>query len=412
MYSLITGGMRSGKSYLMAKRVLKAIDEGRPVVTDLQLNVIDCPHLYKWEWSALTEEFQTEEERFKRYPYLGMGGVYYALDEGWKGLKSGDRTISNNIQLMSFFREHAQFLDENGISNDIDLIVQNFKGLNAQIRELADVTILCLKPKAVGMKNMSINYYVDGAWSSLRPPKGSNKDLILKTDRIFLSPEIYKCYNSHAKTQAKDGINKGGFDKEGINSSGQTVFHSWKFRGLVLFIFAMGYFFYSSVVHMSRADSAFNKSPMAAVNNNKVQTNEKVSKVASNNLSSVNNASGDSGDRAKGMDRSPDRTKDVSGLGKDTNIELASRPSPDSDKGISPSTNWRLGTVINNKRTHEWFIYIVSTQGDIKRINADNCTHDEYANYECIIDNELITKSTGSKPSTGIISVPSLLSSK
>lgn len=177
MYSLLTGGFRSGKSYLMAKRVLDALANGRVVVTDLQLNVIDCPHLYKWEWSALTDVFNTEEERFERYPYLALGGVYYALDEGWKGLKSGDRTISNNLQLMSFFREHAQFLDDDGISNDIDLITQNAKGINAQLRELADVTILCVKPKAVGVKNMTINYYIDGAWPSLRPPRACSRKL-------------------------------------------------------------------------------------------------------------------------------------------------------------------------------------------------------------------------------------------
>ncbi|MDD1606080.1 MAG: zonular occludens toxin domain-containing protein [Methylococcaceae bacterium] len=409
MFELTTGGMRSGKSYRLTKLALEAIEQGRLVCTDIPLNIIDCPTLYQWEWTALTDVFATEQERFERYPYLAIGGVLYLLDEGWKGLKSGDRTIANNLQLMSFFREHGQFINEDGLSNDIVLCTQNFKSINSQLRELADKTVLCVKPTGIGVKNMSLNYHIDGAWGTLRPPRGSNKDLILKIDRVFLNPEVYKCYNSHAKTAAKDGINKGGFDKEGTQSN-ETVFHSWSFRfSIVVGLFAI-WFVANNV--MAFSDSL--QSPTKASTHerditshangikNPINLDAKETKDTADNLSLVNKSS-DSNDNRTG--HISDTLSTSSGNG------LSSSKSSDINQNSHLSDKWRVASVIQNKRTKDWFVYLVDNKGNLKRINPSLCTHDEFGQVECVMNGESVTKFSGSKVAK-TDGIPSIFASK
>ncbi len=413
MYQIVTGGMRSGKSYYLTKLALDAIEQGRVVCTDIPLNIEDCPHLYRWEWSALTDVFTTEQlsngERFHRYPYLALGGVLYLLDEGWKGLKSGDRTIANNIQLMSFFREHGQFINEDGLANDIVLCTQNFKSLNSQLRELADKTVLCVKPTGIGVKNMTINYHIDGAWAGLRPPRGSNKDLILKTVRVFLNPEVYKCYNSHAKTTAKDGINKGGFDKEGTVSTGQTVFHSWSFRLSMLFSII-------AIWVVSHNVLAFvNSQYKQPINQSIEATNDKSIKDVKNTADSVHDSdtsSSNDWDRTKGVDKLPDVSSGVSNSVVSTPNVLVGQQLPKNSKVIILSTDWRLASVIRNKRTKEWLIYIVDAKNHLTRIDPTLCTHDEFGQIECVMNNERITSTSGQKTETvATIPVPSIFTS-
>ncbi|MDD1608822.1 MAG: hypothetical protein LUQ18_10085 [Methylococcaceae bacterium] len=375
--------------------------------TDIPLNIIDCPTLYQWEWTALTDVFATEQERFERYPYLAIGGVLYLLDEGWKGLKSGDRTIANNLQLMSFFREHGQFINEDGLSNDIVLCTQNFKSINSQLRELADKTVLCVKPTGIGVKNMSLNYHIDGAWGTLRPPRGSNKDLILKIDRVFLNPEVYKCYNSHAKTVAKDGINKGGFDKEGTQSN-ETVFHSWSFRfSIVVGLFAIWFvannvMAFSDSLQSPTKASTHERDTTSHANGikNPVSLDAKETKDTADNLHGVSTTDVVLSSSRIGVATNGDKDRVLDG------VSLS-----DSNKNLVVSSFWRIASVIQNKRTKDWFVYLVDNKGNLKRINPSLCTHDEFGQVECVMNGETVTKFSGSKVAK-TDGIPSIFASK
>ena len=378
MFSLVTGGMRSGKTYLLTKLALSAIAQGRVVCTDIPLNVIDFPNLYKWEWSALTDIFDTNDQRVERYPYIDQGGVLYLLDEGWKGLKSGDRSISNNMQLMSFFREHGQCINDDGLANDIVLCTQNFKSLNAQIRELADVTILCVKPSGLGIKNMTLNYHIDGAWSSLRPPRAGNADLILKTDRLFLDPEVYKCYNSHAKTKAKNGINKGGYDREGTMSKGQTVFSSWSMRLAAVFVLFCFWFVPKTAMTL------INEQKGEKHESENVKVDIKKNVIPVDNLHSASITSLDN-------NIAPRHAKelDVRQLDDKKHTEVSNT------KPLS--SNWRIASVLTSKKTKKLLIYAVDSNGHVKRIDPGLCVNIGFDKaWSCQLDNELITQFSGS----------------
>ena len=385
----------------LTKLALDAIEQGRVVCTDIPLNIEDCPHLYRWEWSALTDVFTTEQlsngERFQRYPYLALGGVLYLLDEGWKGLKSGDRSIANNLQLMSFFREHGQFINEDGLANDIVLCTQNFKSLNSQLRELADKTVLCVKPTGIGVKNMTINYHIDGAWAGLRPPRGSNKDLILKTVRVFLNPDVYKCYNSHAKTTAKDGINKGGFDKEGTVSTGQTVFHSWSFRLSMLFsIIAIWVVSHNVLAFFDSQHKQPINQLIEATNDKSIMDTKEAKNTATDlHSSSITSIAVSGAARVSG-----------GAIGVLDGVSL-----PIVNKNLSLSSGWRVASVLRNTRTKEWLIYIADSKNHLTRIDPTLCTHDEFGQIECVMNNERITSTSGQKIEIASIPVPSLFTS-
>jgi hypothetical protein len=193
-------------------------------------------------------------------------------------------------------------------------------------------------------------------------------------------------YKSHK--YAPEGVT-GGYDKEGTVSN-SNIFQSFKFKVFIVFIVFISFVFYKSVSHLASADNKYLGD----------KKNEKTNMVSSN-IPNASNASDNSGNRAKGMDKSSkSQSKPV------TNNSVDERQLSNNDKGINISSNWRLASVIQNKKSKEWFIHIINNSGEIKRIAQSNCTHDEFGQYECMIDGEKITKFSGGNKS----GIPSIFS--
>lgn len=385
--------MGSGKTYSIAELIIKALESGRHVVTNVPLNIYDCPNLHVWDWDYISLDLTKESKAFKQNKYnYPSGGALYVFDEVWDKL-GVESKCSKNAWLMSFFREHRQFLDANGISNDIVLCSQDIESIHASLRRLFDETVLCVKPTQLGFKGSSVRYYIHGAWRGLDVPSGrAAKTKILKSDQIFFKPEIYNMYKSHK--YAPDGVT-GGYDKEGTVSN-TNIFQSFRFKYMLVFTIIIIVVFVKSMTYLfSDKNSYLNKK------DKEVKENVKKDNVVSDNLSNTSHASNNNGDRTGGMDKSSKpQSKSI------TNNGVDEQQVSKSNNAINISSVWRLGSVIQNKKTKEWFIHAINNNGQIKRLSPSNCTHDEFGQYECTVDNEKITKYSGGNSSA----IPSIFS--
>lgn len=365
---IVIGGMGAGKSYFCAKVAMDALNQGRVVCTNIPLNAVDYPNLYKFDWSSL--KCFNDEQIAADYPYLTMKGVLFILDEAWAGIPSGDRNLSSNLRLMSFFREHRQMVNEQGISNDIIIITQNSKSINTSIRELADRTILCIKPRSAGLNNVTVRYYIDGFWDSLRPPSGAKRDLILRAESAFLKPEIFAFYNSYVKSA--DSGTKGGYDKEGTAIKQPTVFQSWKFRiGLTVGVLCM-------INFISNFGTIFN--PKAAQAQTPIQTTQ-----AHND------------DHAVSMQNAtPSKTPEAQKPVEEKKPPEEKKPEqPEKTDKDNKSKTWRIASIVTNKKTGNLFIYAVDTKGHYQRLDDKTCKKADFNQWYCMLDNQIVTQYTG-----------------
>ena len=225
----IVGQPGSGKSYCATELILKAIETGRPIVTNMPLK-IEYEQLYKWEWSHLSEANVTQ------YP----AGSLYVLDECWRGegFSSSKKAGQLSERVMSFFKEHRHRVGDSGKTDDIILVTQSLGDITKTIRDLVETTIVCDKPSDIGLTSQSIRYYYRGGYTKLDLHTDNNS--FIKTERIKISPEVYKHYSSHTQ-KTDDSL----IAEEGTVIK-STLFQSFKFKGgAALFVFVLTYGIYS-----------------------------------------------------------------------------------------------------------------------------------------------------------------------
>jgi zona occludens toxin len=230
----LVGRPGGGKSYRTVQLILEALAKGRAVVTNIPLT-IQNDLIYSWDWDYLQPEktaslLQSEtQDKPLEYPK----GALYLLDECWRGFQSGSRLDQLGERCLAFFKEHRHRVNEAGIADDIVLITQDLGDIPNAIRSLCEQTILCEKPADIGIKNMSVRYYMTGAVKGLQP----NHKLVIKTERETLKPEVYNHYKSNTQSSSSGSALEG----SAIES---TFWQSTKFKfmvfGMVSALGAMG----------------------------------------------------------------------------------------------------------------------------------------------------------------------------
>lgn len=357
----VVGGMGSGKTYFAVEIILTALSTGRTVVTNIPLNIKDCPFLHQWEWDYLENE-----QKASTYSFYGMGGVLYVLDEAWRGIAAGGGGFSGkNKWLLSFFREHRKRIDKDGISDDIFVVSQDLDSINASIRNLFDTTIMCKKPSAMGIKGASIRVYHDGAIKGLQPVKKR----IVKTEQIFLKPDVYTMYVSH--DMGVNGGKTGGYKTEGT-ALNTTLFQSFKFKFLAVFFLLILFGGYKSFAYVLRPEN------MDKLTANKDKNKDVKSKDVKDNT--VTSSDSDTHKNTVSVSAKHDNTDSKA----------------NNDNVTKLSTVWRIASVINNPKKKRYLIHAVDNRGHVMKIPSSDCIHDEADFWTCTYRNETITKYTGS----------------
>jgi zona occludens toxin len=186
----------SGKSYsVVAHVILPAIQAGIPVVTNIPLNVEaiqkDNPLMPVASLVYLFESSAYDQDDFWAKP---IKGAVYALDEAWRALPAGvtyDRLPDSKKEFLS---EHRHCSDESGRSIEIILITQDLKQIMASIRPMIDKTFSIEKLNNVGLnKRFRVSIY-----------NGHELKDIINKQFYNYSPNIYKYYNTHTKS---DNVN-------------------------------------------------------------------------------------------------------------------------------------------------------------------------------------------------------------
>lgn len=167
MIYAIVGRPRGGKSYeSVAFHVLPALKEGRKVITNLTLNV---EHFVKvlgpevrdlivkvdgrmTEYGQMNRPFSTIDDYKDEWRDDKGVGPLYVIDEAHLAIPSR----SNNVELLEFYSLHGHY----GI--DIILITQNLRKVHRDVRDMIQMTYLCVKNTAFGSNDTYTRKVMDG----------------------------------------------------------------------------------------------------------------------------------------------------------------------------------------------------------------------------------------------------------
>ncbi len=156
-------------------------------------------------------------------------------------------------------------------------------------------------------------------------------------------------------------------------SKGNTLWHSWSFRLMLIFSLFCVWFVGDSVASYFKQIEEVKNVKEAPVNLPAV-----VHPV-------VNDISNNGTIPSKGVsvlrvndDKSPNTVVAV----KSSNVVDASRL----------GAVYRIVSVIQNHKTGVWLVHIGDKKGHIQRVSPDSCTHDEFGQVECVVDGVRITK--------------------
>jgi len=353
MIYAIVGNTGGGKSYLAVQLIIKALSEGRAVVTNVPLHYHLPPFkdnslLYSWDWDYISPESTKELD----YPL----GALYVLDEVWRGFMHGNLAKNLGEKCLEFFKEHRHRKNNKGVTDDIFLITQDYGDVPKCVRQLAKQTILCEKPDEIGMPDLTVRYYLKGAQTGLTV---DGKEIV-KTEKERIKPEIYNLYISHSKaTETTDNaVNEG----SAIQS---TVYQSWRFKlgrfGAIicLIVFPICIYYLYKVYYPKLI------SP---------KSNEQLEKNINTPVQPIH-------------------------------IDNYPPPQVEIVKPIE-STRWRIVAYIANTAKHTQAIYIQDQSRRPRRIDVQLCTQ-AYNQYSCILDGEVITiwsgQQAGSTPFTAAL---------
>jgi zona occludens toxin (predicted ATPase) len=169
-------------------------------------------------------------------------------------------------------------------------------------------------------------------------------------------PRVFRCYSSTATGNHVE------------SNAGRSILSDPKLRAVALLVCIclsyMGYQLFKFVFAPSQAS---------------------VSDTARVSVPSVNAPVDDVNSHA--VERVPDK---IASPALDASLKPTDKPIP------KPSETWRIASYILRKRDNMLFIHIVDDKGHLKRVNPHSCIRDEYNQWTCTIDNEIVTANTGS----------------
>lgn len=347
----ITGNTGGGKTYRAVQLILKALSEGRPVVTNIPLT-FEHELLHSWSWDIL------EPSPIINLPY--PKGALYVLDEAWR-MDTMKIAARKNVTLLSFFKEHRHRTNEEGISDDIFLITQDLADINTAVRTLCQQTIICIKPTEIAISGASLRMYHEGAVTGVKLVQKK----LLKQEIEFFKTEVFACYKTDTL-----GSGQGGHDKE--NTALKTsLFNSAKFKfyALLFVVSVTGFFFLFYRVKTQIAPKYFG-------NPTTQQQPQPLPATVPPSIFPTHEQNNKPLDLPNIQQKTLDKSKDIY------------------------SVNWRISGVVANKKTGKLIVYASDYYNHVRRLSPQSCTHDDYGQYECILDGQRLTFFSGPYMST------------
>lgn len=206
-----TGLPGSGKSYdVVANQVLPAVKAGRPVVTNIPVD-LEALELLVPGSRALVTEFPTQ--RVQGSPELideyARPGVVLILDEVWRLWPTGLKAHQVPEPFRKLLAEHRHMVSEAGDSMQIVLVTQDLAQIGKFARDLVETTFHHTKLTHVGAAgSFRIDVY-NGPVSGPNPPRQQRQREIFGR----YDPAIFKLYQSHTMSQsASSGANEASVD--------------------------------------------------------------------------------------------------------------------------------------------------------------------------------------------------------
>lgn len=226
-----TGLMGSGKTYeVVLSVVLPAIKSGRDVVTNirgLQYDLI-CAHLKEpdegREFGKIRvvnnedvqggDFFPVYNDKDQKFDYTSatvvQPGDLVAIDEAWRPWGTDSKCIKNH---MSFFREHRQCVNAQGVSCDLVAITQDIGDIHRLLKAVIEMSLRFTKLKTLGLsKRYRVEVY-----------EGSRlyKTKLTTWNTRSYNKAIFPLYKSYA-SETGSGVEK-------IIDSRQNIFRSGAF---------------------------------------------------------------------------------------------------------------------------------------------------------------------------------------
>lgn len=126
-------------------------------------------------------------------PSVVQPGDLVVIDEAWRYWADSGRPSHEH---MNFFRMHRHYVDENGVSCDLVVLIQDFGSLNRFLRGVCELTLVFYKLKALGLMN---RYRVESYEG--RP---SRKTLISTTPWQKYEKKYFPLYKSYDGNGGKE----------------------------------------------------------------------------------------------------------------------------------------------------------------------------------------------------------------
>lgn len=194
-----TGLPGAGKSYGVVENViLPSLRKGRTVYTNIPMNYDELQKDKTIKGNLVT--FRNEDVTETWLDEL-PAGIIFVLDEAWRVYPAGVRADKMPESYKSFLAEHRHKVDENGNSNEIIFVTQDLSQLASFVRKLIEETFIVKKMSAFGKraaKRYRVDIYTGEASGSNPPVKNRVRQLFGK-----YKPEIYKYYQSHTQAEGE-----------------------------------------------------------------------------------------------------------------------------------------------------------------------------------------------------------------
>lgn len=189
----------AGKSYgVVENSIVPACMMGRPVYTNIPVHIDELLDEYpKTKVARVDTAWFDDDENLMSIP----GGALVVIDEAWRIFPAGQKLSNVSKLRSSFFAEHRHRVGENGLSQDIVIVVQDLTKIAAWARADIDKTFVATKLDGAGMDN---KFRVDIYQGMRKGPQYPAPDLGFSIQEY--RPGIYRFYQSHTLGTGAAGL--------------------------------------------------------------------------------------------------------------------------------------------------------------------------------------------------------------
>lgn len=224
MINGLSGRPGSGKTYeAVVTHIIPALKQGRKIVTNIPLNIdwfinvigLPCKDLIVQIDGGFHnyggKRFFSQAEHFLQYQDWRNDqgqGVYFFVDECHLAMPKG----GTDNQLKEYLSMHRHY------GHDIMLLTQNFRKVDADVRDMVQNCYFCTKLTFLGKDESYIVKVADGV----------SRNIVVTHNREY-EEKYFPAYVSHTKAA--------GSVTEAVASDIPSMYNNWYFKGAAIMLF-------------------------------------------------------------------------------------------------------------------------------------------------------------------------------